>query len=407
MTSRDRVLTALDHRQPDRVPVDFSSHRSSGIMAIAYAKLKEHLGIDTGDIYVYDMVQQLAIVEPAVLDRLGVDLIELGRGFALDEGYWTDWQLPDGTPCKVPACLNVEETDGDWHILSDDGTEIAVQREGSLYFEQTHWPLRDIGTSDFSDLEQHLPRCMWTAVGSPPAPMSFDSPDFKQGARQLRDSTDRAIVGLFGGNLHEMGQFLFGIDQWMMMLAGNPERAHRFLDAVTEMHLQNLETFLQSAGPHIDVIMFGDDLGMQTGPQISREMYEEFFQPRHARLWNRAHEVADLPVMLHCCGGVYELLPSLIEAGLDAINQVQISARGMDPHRLKAEFGDDMVFWGGGCDTHRILPQASPREVREHVREMVKILSPGGGFIFQQVHNIMSDVPPANILAMFDAVNAP
>lgn len=405
MTSRRRVLRALRHQPPDRVPVDFSSHRSSGIMAIAYARLKDHLGISEGDVYVYDMVQQLAIVEPPVLDRLGVDLIEMGRGFALEQDYWTDWELPDGTPCKVPAYLNLQQQNGDWYILAEDGTHIAVQREGSLYFEQTHWPLRGSDTGDFSDLQPHLARCMWTAVGSPPAPIGFEDAELRRGARRLRNSTDRAIVGLFGGNLHEMGQFLFGIDEWMMMLAADPDRAHRFLDAVMEMHLEALEEFLAAVGPHIDVIMFGDDLGMQTGPQMSPAMYEGFFQPRHARLWQRARDLADLHVMLHCCGGIYELLPSLIEAGLDAVNPVQISARGMDPARLEDEFGEQMVFWGGGCDTHRVLPDATPAEVQSHVREMVEILSPGGGFIFQQVHNIMADVPPENVVAMFDAVN--
>jgi uroporphyrinogen decarboxylase len=405
MNSRRRVLAALNHQQPDRVPVDFSSHRSSGIMAIAYARLKEHLGITSGNIYVYDMVQQLAIVEPPVLDRLGIDLVEMGRGFALNEDYWTDWKLPDGTPCRVPAYLNLKQEDGDWFILSEDGTPIAVQREGSLYFEQILWPLRGCDTDDFSDLEDHMELCMWTAVGSPPAPLDFEGEAVERGARRLRESTDRAIVGLFGGNLHEMGQFLFGIDEWMLMLAGDPERTHRFLDAVMQMHLESLRKFLQAVGPHIDVIMFGDDLGMQTGPQMSPAMYREFFQPRHAQLWDRARELADVHVMLHCCGGIYELLPALIDAGLDAINPVQISARGMKPKRLKQEFGQRMTFWGGGCDTHRVLPQASPNEIQEHVREMVDVMSPGGGFIFQQVHNIMSDVPPENVVAMFNAVN--
>ena len=146
---------------------------------------------------------------------------------------------------------------------------------------------------------------------------------------------------------------------------------------------------------------------MQTGPQVSPRMYREFFKPRHAVMWRRAKELADVKVMLHCCGAVRQLLPDLIDAGLDAINPVQISGRGMDPEGLKRDFGREMVFWGGGADTQSMLPQATPAQVAEHVRQMVDIWRPGGGFVFQQVHNIMANVPPENIVAMFQAVNQP
>jgi len=144
---------------------------------------------------------------------------------------------------------------------------------------------------------------------------------------------------------------------------------------------------------------------MQTGPMMSPKMYCEFFKPRHKLLWNRAKKLADVKVMLHCCGGVRELLPHLIEAGLDAINPVQISCSGMNAAELKAEFGSELTFWGGGCDTRDVLPNGTPEQVTEHVRKQVEILSPGGGFVFQQVHNILANVPPENIVAMFDALN--
>ena len=172
-----------------------------------------------------------------------------------------------------------------------------------------------------------------------------------------------------------------------------------------EIHLANLERFLAAVGEHIDIILFGDDLGMQTGPMMSPAMYCEFFKPRHKLLWSRAKELADVKVMLHCCGGVRELLGHLIDAGVDAINPVQISCSGMDAAELKAEFGNDITFWGGGCDTRDILPNAAPEQVAEHVRRQVEILKPGGGFVFQQVHNILANVPPQNVTAMFDAAN--
>jgi uroporphyrinogen decarboxylase len=211
---------------------------------------------------------------------------------------------------------------------------------------------------------------------------------------------------LFGGNLLEIGQFLYRNDNFLMLLAGDPDRAHDFLEKLVSIHLKNLEKFLGAVGPYIDVILFGDDLGSQRGPQMSPKMYREFFKPRHARMWRRAKELAKVKVMLHCCGGVREILPDLIEAGLDTINPVQITCKGMDPQGLKTDFGKDMTFWGGGCDTRDILPHGTPAQVREHVKRQVEMLAPGGGFVFQQVHNIMADVPPQNIVAMLDAVNA-
>ena len=201
--------------------------------------------------------------------------------------------------------------------------------------------------------------------------------DSGRSARRLRQKTNRAIIGLFGGNLLETGQFLYRNDTFFMLLAGKPARAHDFLDRLTELHLKNLERFLSAVGPSIDVVLFGDDLGMQSGPQLSPKMYREFFKPRHARMWKRAKELANVKVMLHCCGGVRELLDDLIDAGLDAINPVQVSCAGMDPRRLKADFGDRLTFWGGGCDTHKILNQGTPEDVRRHVLEQVSILAHG------------------------------
>ena len=407
-TARDRVLQAVDHQEPDRVPIDFGGHRSSGIMAIAYDRLKRHLGIGTGDIYVYDFVQQLAIVEPPVLERFGVDTIELGRGFALSDEDWRDWVLPDGTPCKIPAFIHPVKVGDDWHIYDPDGTLIAVQKAGSLYFEQTHFPLQYYAGQDFSHLEDAMQKVMWAALGSPPAPIGFDETGLARlsaGAKALREATDRAILGLFGGNLNEWGQFLFRMDNFLMLLALEPQRMHRFLDRLMEIHLRDLERFLGAVGPYIDIIVFGDDLGMQQGPQMSRRMYREFFKGRQQLLWETAKSLADVKVMLHSCGSVAALMPDFIEAGLDILQPIQTSARGMEPEVLKREFGRDLCLWGGGCDTQTVLPRATPEAVAYHVRERVEVLAPGGGFVFQQVHNIMADVPPENIVAMFDAVN--
>ncbi|MHC4743174.1 MAG: uroporphyrinogen decarboxylase family protein [Planctomycetota bacterium] len=403
MTSRERVLAALEHREPDRVPIDLSGHRSSGIAAIAYAKLRDYLGLPSRAIRVYDVIQQLAIVDEDVLERFNVDTIELGRGFAQDDDSWTPWTLPDGTPCFVPAWTNIERDGNRWVIRSDEGRVLAQMPDGTLYFEQTYYPLLE-GNDDPETIAETMGDCMWTAIASPPGPV--EDAALAAGAKEFRDGTDRAIIGLFGGNLFEIGNFLYRNDQFMMILAGEPERAHRFLDKLVEIHLANLEKFLAAVGKYIDIILFGDDLGMQTGPMMSPGMYREFFKPRHELLWNRAKELADVKVMLHCCGGIRELLGDLIEAGVDAVNPVQISCAGMDAVELKAEFGKDITLWGGGCDTGNMLPNGSPEEIAAHVQEQIEILRPGGGFVFQQVHNILANVRPENIAAMLDAASA-
>lgn len=402
LSSRQRVLAALNHREPDRVAVDLSGHRSSGISAIAYPKLRAALGLEPRTIYVYDPIQQLAIVDQDILDLFGVDTIELGREFCNDDRWWTDWTLPDGTPCKMPAWAAPERREDGWILRGADGRALGRMPEGALHFDQIHWPLLE-GGEDLSRLDEAFQGSMWSVFGSPPQPARTLG-ELAEGARRLRARTDRAIIGLFGGNLLEIGQMLFKMDQFLMMLAGEPRRVHRFLDALVEYHLANLEQFLGAVGSSIDVILFGDDLGAQNGPQISPRMYREFFQPREAILWARAKQLADVKVMLHCCGAVRPLLPGLIEAGLDAINPVQISCRGMEAEALKRDFGRDLTFWGGGCDTQSVLPQGTPEQVRSHVLRQCELMAPGGGFVFQQVHNILANVPAENIVAMYGAV---
>jgi len=403
---KDRVLTAIEHKEPDRIPVDLSGHRSSGISAIAYAKLRKHLGLPEKPIRIYDPIQQIAIVDEDVLDIFGIDTIEMGRGFALEDKYWKEWRLSDGTPCYMPVWAYPERGENEWIVRSHSGRVIARMPDGCLYFEQAYYPFAE--KDDIENLEKYFDEIMWFTLASPPGPIGSGPEGEKilaQGAAKLRASTDRAIIALFGGNLLETGQFFYRNDNFLLLLAEDPERAERFLDNLVEIHLKNLEKFLAAVGPYIDIILFGDDLGMQKGPQISPQMYRRFFKPRHARMWKRVKELANVKIMLHCCGGVRELLNDLIEAGLDAINPVQISCKGMNPEELKREFGDRLTFWGGGCDTQTVLPYAKPSEVYDHVSRLVEIWRKGGGFVFQQVHNIQAYVPPENIMTMYKAVN--
>lgn len=406
MTSRERILMACNHREPDRVPVDLGGDRASGISAIGYAQLRRYLGLPVNPVRVYAPVTQLGIVEQDVLDRFHLDAIELGRGFALEDKHWVDWVLPDGTPCQMLAWARPEREPDRWVLKSKTGRVLGHMPDGALYFDQTYWPLADeAGPRALADA---LRECLWTAFPSPPGPLAAGADGLKslrEGARALRANTDRAILYRFSGNILEIGMFLHGADRLFLLMASEPEKAHRFFDEVVAMHLANLEKQLPLIGEFIDIVGYSDDLGMQTGPLLSPRMYREFIKPRHQAMWRRTKELADVKVFLHCCGGVRELIPDLIDAGLDILNPVQITCRGMDARELKAEFGKDLVFWGGGCDTRHVLPNGTPQEVRRHVREQVSIFSPGGGFVFNQVHAIQANVPPENIVAMFEAVN--
>jgi len=421
MTSRQRVNQAFAHRQTDQVPIDFSGHRSSGIAALSYAPLRAHLGLPQRPVRVYDPIQQLAVVDDDVLERFGVDTIEMGRGFSLSDSDWQEWRLPDGTPCLMPAWVRLDRRNGEWIMKSKAGTVLGRMPDGALYFEQVNFPFID--GDDLKGLAGAFEECLWTSgdAATPPGRAGEGpngSRNLAEGAARLRASCgERAVIGLFGGNLLEAGQFMYRNDNFFMLLAGEPDRAAAFLDKAVELHLEKLKKFLAAVGDAIDIILFGDDLGMQTGPQISPEMYRTLFKPRHKLMWETAKKLAPagrggetsrppLRVMLHCCGSIRALLPDLIDAGLDAVNPVQISTAGMEASGLKRDFGGDIVLWGGGCDTQRVLLSGTPAQVRDHVRRQVAALCRDGGFVFQQVHNVLAAVPPANIVAMFDAVRA-
>jgi len=195
------------------------------------------------------------------------------------------------------------------------------------------------------------------------------------------------------------------MDNFLVNMAACPEEVVALTEKAYTLHLANLEKWIGAVGPYIDVVAFGDDLGGQTGPLISPEMYRKYYKPYHEKLWRRAKDLAEVKVMLHSCGSIRAYLPDLIDAGLDAVNPVQITAAGMAPEQLKKDFGKHITFWGGGCDTRDILCRGAPDAITDHVRKQVSTMKSGGGFVFQQVHNIMADVPAENILAMFKALN--
>jgi len=409
MESRKRVLDALNHKQPDRVPVDLGAHRSSNFSVYAYKNLREYLGLKPDTLYLYDVIQQLVIPDIDILDMFGIDVVDLGRNFRDEPGFWKDWVQQDGTEVKIPAYVDLRKEGDDAWLYNFYGKRIAVQKAGCLYVEQIVFPRHGDDSDDFSNLEDQFHDVMWFEVAGPPFPLGFEGEDLIkriETAKSLRSGTTRAIYGLFGGNFFEAAQLIFRMDDAYIHMAADKKLMEEFLGKLLEIHKKNLEKYLSACGDELDVLGFGDDLGMQTGPQLSPEMYRELFKPYHAELWGHAKKLKPhLKLCLHCCGGVEPLLADIIDAGMDAINPVQISCAGMDAAHLKKEYGKDITFWGGGCDTQIILPTATPSEIRDHVRKNVEILSKDGGFVFQQVHNIMANVPPENIVAMFNAIN--
>jgi uroporphyrinogen decarboxylase len=393
MTSRERVLRAVRHEATDRIPIDFGGMASTGIMAIAYARLKETLGISSGQVRVYDIGQQLAEVEPEILDRFGVDVISLEHSLIGEQSsLWKPWRLPDGTPCQIPAALDLrsDEEQGGW-LIWENGVPVQRMAPGCLYFEFIYHPLAEAATP--SDLENF------------PCPLISDEKlrFIEKRAETLTANTDYAIMANFGGSILEAGQGLRGWGQFMMDLAGGGTFTEDLIGGIVDWHLQNLSLYLEAVGDKVQIIQFGDDLGTQDRLQISPEMYRKYIHPGHALLFQAVHQNTDCAVFLHSCGSIYALIPDLIDAGVDILNPVQTSAAQMDPRQLKADFGDQITFWGGGCDTQHVLPNATPDEVAQNVAERISIFAPGGGFVFNQIHNIQADVPPENIIAMFDA----
>lgn len=398
MNHRERVLKTLNHEEPDRVPIDIGGMRSTGIHSIVYRKLRKRLGLDYDSVKLYDVFQQLGFIDHDILEHFGADVapvIRLKPAFGIRIDDWKKGELIDDSPALVPADFNPVKEDGTFKIKDDEDHTIAQRSEGSLYYDQAgvYHPLADAQTKEEIDRGYE-----WQEI-------SEDEQEFLvRQAEELRRETDYAVMAEFGGSIYEEGQLLRGYKQWYLDLAGNKGLVKYLLDKLVENYLENLETFIDVLGEKVDIVVFGgDDLGMQDGPQISPDTYQEIFLPRHKIMWDYIHEKTDWKVFLHSCGSIKQLLPYLIEAGVDIINPVHINAKNMDPKSLKENFGDEITFWGGGCDTQKVLPKGSIKEVRQEVKKNVETFAPGGGFVFTPVHNIQPDVPIENIKAVYEA----
>lgn len=397
MTSRERVLAALNHQEPDRVPIDFGAMRSTGIMAVEYNRLKQEMNHPEGETFVYDLMQQLAEPELWILDRFSADVEQLHRlcpAFGYSILNKRSGVLPDGTPCTYPANFKPQPYDqGEALFVDGNPKPFAYRPKSSYVFYSVSHPLRDV--RDPAEIDRF------------PFP-TVDDEEFEYlavRADQLRKSTDRAILGAFGGNIIESGQFDFGYDAFLMLMATEPKLVHHYFNRLTEHWIQSLDRYIDAVGANIDIIQVGDDLGTQHGPVISPKMYCEMVKPYHRQIYQHIKRRSDYFVFLHCCGAVAELIPDFIDAGVDILNPVQTSAAGMEPEGLKRDFGKDLVFWGGGCETQTTLVHGTPEDVKREVKQRLGIFGPGGGYVFTQIHNILVGVPPENVVALYEAAH--
>lgn len=408
MTSRERVMASVQHKQPDRVPLDLGATPSSGISAIAYNNLKKHLDMNNGHTRIYDVVQQVVYPEQEILDLFGVDVIDIGRVFNEKDGDWYDTTLADGSIAQYPKWFRPTlQPNGSYLVFDKEGTQIAKMPVGATFFDQTYFPYEDDYPDNYDNLDKDMNKILWQALVHSPWDHASE-PNFYEDLRkrvlQLRQNTDKALMITCGCNLFEWGTFLRRIDNFLMDIYSDEDAVKELLEQLMVRHLATLEKVCDAVGDIVDILRFGDDLGMDTGMFMSREKYQTIFKPHHTALNEYVHKHSKMKTFLHSCGSIYPIIGDLIDAGYDILNPVQTTAYQMDPAVLKREFGKDITFWGGGCNTRTILNRATPQEVYDYTRRMIDIFMVDGGFVFNTEHNIMPDVPPSNIIAMYQAV---
>lgn len=376
MTSRQRVLKALNHQVPDRVPIDLGGFQS-GIHRKAYENVLQHLGIKDNNIKILDPVQQLVVPCEELLQRFHVDI-----RYVCAHG-------PDSFDGSIKKNIRNGRL---WHDFKDEfGVVWSMPDDQGLYMDISHHPLADFTVSD---LAKH------------PFPNGGDPSRFtgvRDKASKLREETPYALSTPIGGSMYEYSWYQRGLERWFIDMIENPTFCEALLDKMFNFWKAYYTGFMGQVGDLLDVVQIGDDVAGQYGPLFSPDFYRRVIKPRLKELIQHIKSLTSAKIWYHTCGGCSGLIPDLIENGIDILNPVQISADNMDPAELKEKYGEKLVFWGGACDPQHVLPFACPEEVTQHVRGNIEAFKPGGGYVFNNVHNIQGDVPVENIVAMFDA----
>ena len=403
MTSRERVLKAVNFEPPDRVPIDLGGMRASGINAVAYDKLKKRMGVNSPT-RIHDTMQITAEVEMEVVENLHVDVLPLEPATAL----WSRQDASGGVRKTLFSGLDVyfqpgtvveEQKDGSWTLKGAEGKDIARMPKDGYYFDSIG-PTTGSGRID--------PDAFRPCDTVPDEELKM----FAEHGRFLYENTDKALLG-WGASISLVGLSMIisdnitqgSLDEWLSMLMTEKDTAHEMMSRYVDAAIKRIQLYHQAVGDCCFAWGVGaDDAGTQKGEFLSPDLFAEMIKPHYKRLCDWVHANTNWKTFLHCCGSIYHYIPEWIDAGIDILNPVQISAANMEPERLMREFGGKIVFWGGGCDTQRILPRGTPEEVREHVRRNIEVFSScQGGYVFNQVHNIQQDVPVENIEALFQA----
>lgn len=396
MNSRERVLAAINHREPDRVPIDLGGTRQSGIAASTYHALKQRLGINTPT-RVFDVYQMIAEVERAVMDRFGADVVGLNRpavAFDIRNENWKTWQMPNGPVVEVPGGFDP--------IVDDDGALLLKDSAGELIAKMP-------ADGHYFDRMNKYPGAAHVDVDSyqPPLLSQEECDHLHARAEAYNQNTEHAVVAAMGPPYELFWGLGTGDFQaWMMTLATEPEYVRALYEKLTDAWIENLKRFQAAVGDRIHILQFNDDLGTQDGPFLSVKMFRELVMPFYQRGLDWVHANTPWKVFMHNDGAIFSLIPSLIEMGVDILNPVQTTAKGMDPEKLKAEFGDRLVFWGAACDCQATLAFGTPEQVAGEVEQTIRVLAPGGGYVLAGVHNIQAGVPPENVVALFDTALA-
>jgi uroporphyrinogen decarboxylase len=377
-TSRRRVEAALNHQEPDRVPYDLGGTILTGIHEQAYRRLRSRLGLPEKQVQIEDPIQQLAVVDEDVKRRLKVDVYGINPGKA---------RAPSPPP------WNEDEYD---KLLDEWGIEWWKPKEGGFYYDMRRHPLAEIDTV--------------AALANYKFPDPLDSGRYEGLAERADDLMNRRqlayVLGRNAPGIFEIALWMRGFENFYCDMLANTAFAEALLDIIMEIKMKYWARALEFVGPNVMMVSEADDLASQDRCLVSPELYRKLIKPRHTKLFSFIKRQARVPIKIfyHSCGAIAELIPDLIESGIDVLNPVQVSAAGMDTRQLKKNFGKEITFYGGGIDTQQVLPHGTPTQVRDEVRRRIDDLAPGGGFIFNTVHNIQADVPPENIVAMWETL---
>lgn len=370
---------ALNHQEPDYIPSDLGSTVMSSLNIVAYRNLRKHLGFPETNIRIADTVQQLVDVDDDIRNYFSVDV--------------------SGVRPKNSAAtsrIEIKEDMPNYRYFYDEwGIGWKMPKIDGLYYDVFYHPLR----GDFSPAD--LARYSWP---DPTDPARFVGVR-EQVRKSVEDEHRAVIIGGLCAGFVEMAGWMRGYEDYLIDFASNTAFLEAFFDKILELKMAYWDKMLAEVGDLVTAVLESDDMGSQNNLLFSPRAYRKYVKPRHQQLYSYIKSKTRAKVFLHSCGAIRSIIPDLIEAGVDILNPVQVSAAGMNSRELKQDFGKDISFWGGGIDTQYVLGNGTIQQVKDEVRRRIDDLAPGGGFIFATVHAIQGNVPPENVVAVWETLH--